>query len=105
MIFNTKAYPIYPAAQLGGGFKIRGTVLGEDGNPKIALVTLLKETGDLPGNLAPPGYDQKGVIRSNALGQYEFKPLPGGRYTVISYDKTGEFDPVIKGGLTPETLE
>jgi hypothetical protein len=44
-------------------------------------------------------------VRSGPDGQWEKGYLFDGLYTAIAYDHTGEYDPVIKGGLTPEPME
>jgi hypothetical protein len=84
---------------------LSGLIQDAAGSPKVADVLLLIERSTTPGNLAPPDYLAVKVHRSKRTGQWSFQHLPDGRYTVITYDKTGDFDPVIKGGLIPEPME
>ena len=65
----------------------------------------MKESGSVAGNLAPPFYQQLRIGISDINGEWEFARLYPGHYTVIAYDSTGQYDPVIKGGLIPEPME
>ncbi len=94
--------------QLLGGptsHKLSGVVLDAQQNPKIAVVACFEETGITSGDLGPVSYRAIAITRSNSQGQWSVKGLENIKHTVISYDHTGEFDPVLKGGLIPEPME
>ena len=104
-LIRVRAYAARPLAQMENRYRLRGSVLDAAGNPQRRKVLLLKESGLAPGNLAPTSYSHVWIIRSGPDGQWEKGYLFDGLYTAIAYDHTGEYDPVIKGGLTPEPME
>lgn len=85
--------------------KLSGTVVDDQGNGQRRWLLLLREASGIPGNLQPPAYTAIRLGRSANNGQWSFNFVLDGRYTVIAYDHTGQFDPVIKGGLIPELME
>lgn len=96
------------AAHKSGGFgRLHGTAEAND-NPASCPVELYVE---IAGPLKSPARSSVVKVKisetkSNASGAWEFRHLSqANRYTVISYDPTGEFDPVIKGGLIPSPMQ
>jgi protocatechuate 3,4-dioxygenase beta subunit len=105
MVLSSKILTVYSNDASAPLYKIRGTILGQDGNPKPSKIAILREAGDTGGHRWPPGYEHAGAIRTDDQGQYEINHLWPKRYTLIAYDSAGEFDPAIKGGLIPEPME
>ena len=105
MITRLTVFLKHSTAAAGNNQKIKGTVLDQAGNPQARSLLLMKESGAVAGNLAPPIYQQMRLGRSDINGEWVFPNLYPGYYTVIAYDSTGQYDPTIKAGLIPETME
>jgi hypothetical protein len=89
-----------------GSGVLRGTVTSDGGPLKRRVYLMLEEAWRAPGNIERPLLYPIGMTVSDATtGAWEFVDVDTGRlWTVIGYDHTGEFDPVIKAGLVPEVL-
>src|SRR5690554_1378511 len=104
MLTNTLT-PIHP---YGGNHRLRGTLnIGPDPDPAPGYqIHLFVETRNSPGGLTPSGLRSVGVFKSEAGGEWLCDYLAESRtFTVIAYDHTGTYDPVIKAGLIPEPME
>jgi hypothetical protein len=89
---------------VGGDHKLSVNVT-TDGMPANRVVYLYWESAIRPGNLHPPRIWFV-AMKEAPGGQCEFPYLDGSvRYTIVSYDDQGLYDPVIKAGLTPEPME
>lgn len=86
---------------------LKCSVVGPGGNPKARKVWLYEEKDGYSGALRnAPKRVISAKVSDPSTGIAEFRNLDQAcTYTVIAYDYTGQFDPVIKGGLTPEPME
>lgn len=70
------------------------------------MIYLFEEQSYISGARRYPSLRLIRKTKSESDGSWKFDRIPSSkRFTVIAYDDTAEFDPVIKGGLTPEPME
>ena len=91
--------------RFGGRHKLTGTVETLDG-PVGRRVHCFAEDDNKPGNLKITRLWPVGMVDSDpSTGAYEIQYLsPSRRYTLLSFDPTGTYDPVVVGGKIPEPM-
>lgn len=97
-----------PHGLFGGHWQLSGTTVEKDQMPISRTVELYVETSPQMrgGNIGPVKRTRIASQRSGSDGTWLFQRLSGEyRYTVIAYDHTGQYDPVIKAGLIPTPMD
>ena len=91
--------------RFGGAHKLTGTVETPDGFVG-RRVHCFAEDDNKPGNLKITRWYPVGIVQSDPVtGAFEFPYLGAEHtFTLISFDQTGVYDPVIKAGIIPEPM-
>lgn len=82
---------------------LSGTVSHENGPLRRWVHLFLEEHWRRPGNLEKVPHHHLGSVRSDPVtGAFEFRELDPNRwYTILAYDYTGTYDPVMISGVSP----